>query len=38
MATTYLIDTNVLVYAYNEDVEFYEEALKILEISWWIQI
>lgn len=31
MATTYLIDTNVLVYAYNEDVEFHEEALKILE-------
>ena len=31
METTYLIDTNILVYAYNEDVEFHEEALKILE-------
>jgi predicted nucleic acid-binding protein len=31
MATTYLIDTNILVYAYNEDVEFHEEALEIIE-------
>jgi predicted nucleic acid-binding protein len=31
MATTYLIDTNILVYAYNEDVEFHEKALKIIE-------
>ena len=31
MVTTYLIDTNILVYAYNEDVEFHEEALKIIE-------
>jgi predicted nucleic acid-binding protein len=31
METTYLIDTNILVYAYNEDVEFHEEALRILE-------
>lgn len=31
MEITYLIDTNILVYAYNEDVEFHEEALRILE-------
>jgi predicted nucleic acid-binding protein len=31
METTYLIDTYILVYAYNEDVEFHEEALRILE-------
>ena len=31
METTYLIDTNILVYAYNEDVAFHEEALRILE-------
>jgi len=31
METTYLIDTNILVYAYNEDSEFHEKALKILE-------
>ena len=31
METTYLIDTNVIVYAYNESVEFHESALKILE-------
>jgi predicted nucleic acid-binding protein len=31
METTYLIDTNILVYAYNEDSEFHEEALRILE-------
>jgi predicted nucleic acid-binding protein len=31
MAAIYLIDTNILVYAYNEDVEFHEEALKIIE-------
>lgn len=31
METTYLIDTNILVYAYNEDVDFHEEALRILE-------
>lgn len=31
MEITYLIDTNILVYAYNEDVEFHKKALKILE-------
>ncbi len=31
METTYLIDSNILVYAYNEDVEFHEKALEILE-------
>lgn len=31
MATTYLIDTNILVYAYNEDSNFHEKALKLLE-------
>ena len=30
METTYLIDTNILVYAYNEDVEFHEEAILSL--------
>ncbi len=31
MATTYLIDTNILVYACNEDTGFHREALKIIE-------
>ena len=31
MENTYLIDTNILVYAYNEDSEFHEKSLKILE-------
>jgi predicted nucleic acid-binding protein len=31
METTYLIDTNILVYAYNEDTPFHEKALQILE-------
>ena len=28
METTYLIDTNILVYAYNEDAEFHEKAFQ----------
>jgi len=31
MENSYLIDTNILVYAYNENVEYHKKSLKIVE-------